>query len=128
MPVKAPIHPGEWPSRPWARVHTDHAGRYLRKTFKWIEAHLIDSTSLSATVAVLCSVFAVHGILEQLVSDNGSEFKEFFEKNGIHHTFTSLYHPSSNGLAEPLQTVKLNDIKVIKLNWRYCKVALIVSS
>ena len=42
---------------------------------------------------------------EQLFSDNGSgfvsaEFREFPRANGIHHTFTSPYHSSANGLAE----------------------------
>ena len=42
---------------------------------------------------------------EQLVYDNVSEFvsadfREFTRANGIHHTFTSPYHPSANGLAE----------------------------
>ena len=120
MPAKAPIHPWEWPNRPWARIHIDHAGPYLGKMFliivdshsKWIDAHIFNSTSSENTIAVLRSVFAIHGMPEQLVSDNGSgftsnEFKEFTGRNGIHHTFTSLYHPSSNGLAErAVQTVK----------------------
>ena len=33
-PAKAPLHPWEWPTRPWARVHIDHAGPYLVKCFQ----------------------------------------------------------------------------------------------
>ena len=120
MPAKAPIHPWEWPSKPWARVHMDHAGPYLGKLFlilidahsKWIEAHIVSLTAADVSIAKLRSVFAIHGIPEQLVSDNGSgfsseEFKIFTQENGIHHTFTSPYHPASNGLAErAVQTVK----------------------
>ena len=79
---------------------------------KWIDTQVVPSTSASATIAVLRSVFATHSIPEQLVTDNGTgfaseEFKEFTSHNGIHHTFTSLYHPAANGLAErAVQVIK----------------------
>ena len=43
-PVKAPLHPWEWPSHPWSRLHIDHAGPYLGKLIvdahsKWIDVH-----------------------------------------------------------------------------------------
>ena len=47
-----------------------------------------------------------------MVSDNATgfaceEFREFTSCNGIHHTFTSPYHPAANGLAEcSVQVVK----------------------
>lgn len=56
--------------------------------------------------------FASLGVPEQVVMDNrpafkSVEFKQFHEKNGIHHSITSLYHPPSNGLAErAVQAVK----------------------
>ena len=57
-------------------------------------------------------MFATHGLLEVLVTNNGSvftsqEFEEFTKKNGIRHVKSSLYHPASNGLAErAVQTLK----------------------
>ena len=30
-PAQAPIHPWEYPNRPWARVHGDHAEPFLSK-------------------------------------------------------------------------------------------------
>ena len=30
-PAKSPIHPWEWPEKPWARLHIDHAGPYWGK-------------------------------------------------------------------------------------------------
>ena len=42
---------------------------------KWIETFLIPSTSTEATIEVLWTVFATHGVPEHLVSDNGSGFK-----------------------------------------------------
>ena len=70
-----------------------------------MEVHVVSSTSTEATIEKLRIIFATHGILEQLVSDNGSgftsqEFSLFTERNRIKHILTSPYHLSSNGLAE----------------------------
>ncbi len=32
-PPSAPLHPWEWPQRPWSRVHADYAGPYMGKMF-----------------------------------------------------------------------------------------------
>jgi hypothetical protein len=32
MPAIAPLHPWEWPSSPWERVHIDFAGPFLDPT------------------------------------------------------------------------------------------------
>ena len=107
-------------SRPWTRVHTDYAGPVAGKLLliivdahsKWTVAQVVPSTLASTTIAVLQSVFATHGIPEQLVSDNATgfaceEFRELTSCNGIHHTFTSQYQPAANGLAErSVQVVK----------------------
>ena len=111
-PPKAPLHSWEYPSRPWTCPHIDHAGPFLRHIFlivvdthsKWIESHVVNSTSSKATIKVLHNLFATHGIPEHVVSDNGSgftnqEFKQFMEQNSIKYTTTSPYHPSSNGIA-----------------------------
>ena len=117
---QAPIHPWEYLNRLWARVHVDHAGPFLGKQLlllidahsKWLEVHTVSSTFSSVTINKLRDVFAIHGIPEQLVSDNGSvftsnEFRQFMENNGINHTLTSPYHPRSNGLVErAVQTFK----------------------
>ena len=117
---RAPLHPLEFPSRPWVRVHIDHLGPFLGKLYlllidahsKWIEVHVVPSTSTKATIEKLRIIFATHGIPEQLVSDNGSgftsqEFSLFMERNGIKHILTSPYHTSSYGLAEcAVQTFK----------------------
>ena len=114
------LHPWEWPSRPWARVHIDHAGPFQGKLFlllvdahsKWMEVHIVPSTSAEATIAKLRNIFATFGLPEQLVSDNGSsftstEFQKFLMEKGVKQILTSPYHPSSNGLAErAVQTFK----------------------
>ena len=87
-----PCLPGGW------KITTDHCGSQS----KWIVAQVVPSTSTSTTIVVLQSVFATHGIPEQLVSDNATgfaceEFRRFNNCNGIHRTFTSPYHPAANG-------------------------------
>ena len=119
-PPVAPLHPWEWPTRPWSRLHVDFAGPFQGKMFiilvdahsKWLEVGITPSTSSTNAISFLRSTFATHGLPELLVSDNGSaftsqEFKTFVSRNGFRHTRCAAYHPSSNGLAErAVQTLK----------------------
>ena len=120
QPPPAPLHPWEWPPRPWARLHADYAGLFLGKMFlivvdaysKWLEVKPVASASSATTIEQLRSIFATHGLPEMLVTDNGSiftsaEFQEFTKLNGIRHVKSAPYHPASNGLAErAVQTFK----------------------
>ena len=120
VPAKAPLHFWEFPQKPWSRLHIDHAGPFLGKYFfvlieaysKWLEVHIVNSTSSEVTIQKLQQIFSTHGLPEQIVSDNGPaftsyEFKDYMKQSGIHHIRTSPYHPSSNGLAErAVQTFK----------------------
>ena len=112
-PPVAPLHPWEWPTWPWSRLHIDFAGPFQGKMFvvlvdahsKWLEVSIIPSTSSANTIRFMRSTFATHGLPELLVSNNGStftsqEFKTFVSRNGFRHARCAAYHPSSNGLAE----------------------------
>ena len=119
-PVKAPLHPWEWPARPWARVHIDYAGPFMGRMFlliidahsKWLDVHIVNLPTTAATVEKLRMTFATHGLSEMIVSDNGSvftsqEFKVFVKRNGIMHVTSAPYHSSTNGLVErAVQTFK----------------------
>ena len=120
LPARAPLHPWEWPERPWARIHADFAGPFMGKQFllmvdahsKWLEVHIVPTTSSNAAISKMRTVFAAYGLPEILVTDNGSaftstEFSEFTTRNGIRHVTSSPYHPSTNGLVErAVQTFK----------------------
>ena len=119
-PQPAPLHPWDWPKMPWQRIHIDFAGPFMGKMFlivvdshsKWIEVEVMSSITSEATIEKLRDMFARHGIPQQLVSDNGSqftsnEFSDFMKGNGIKHTLVAPYHPRSNGQAERfVQTFK----------------------
>ena len=72
---------------------------------KWMEVIPISSTSASATIRALRSLFATHGLPEEIVADNGPQFvagemKDFLTAIGVRLCWSSPYHPASNGEAE----------------------------
>ena len=113
---RAPLkvsNPWIWPTRPWQRVHVDFAGPFNGGMFlivvdaksKWMEVIQMSSTSASATIRALRSLFATHGLPEEIVADNGPQFvagemKDFLTANGVCLCLSSPYHPASNGEAE----------------------------
>ena len=99
MPTPAPLHPWEWPSRPWKRLHIDFAGPFLDQMFmilvdahsKWPEVIRMSKATSSTTINALRSIFARFGMPDQIVSDNGAQFcsAEFemeFATLESHHT------------------------------------------
>ena len=119
-PSKAPLHPWEWPSQPWSRLHLDFAGPFLGHMYlvlvdahsKWLDVQMMQSTTSESTIRKLQDIFAIHGLPHKLVTDNGTAFtsttfKTFMDQNGIIHIRSAPYHPSTNGLAErAVQTFK----------------------
>ena len=112
-PSTAPVHPWEWPSSPWQRIHIDFAGPFLGCMFlivvdahsRWLEIEKMNTTTSAKTIEKLQNLFARYGVPAQLVSDNGPQFKSeefqlFLKRNGIKHITSAPYHPASNGLAE----------------------------
>ena len=118
-PPKAIIHPCDWPTSAFDRVHIDffqlYGKEYLLladRHIKWIELECLNRTKTCDTIKMLRQWFSALGIPVQLVSDYGPqyishEFEEFTKMNGIKHIRSSAYHPCSNGGAERfVQTVK----------------------
>ncbi|KAI7802842.1 hypothetical protein IRJ41_020318 [Triplophysa rosa] len=119
-PAQAPLHPWEWTSSPWERLHVDYAGPFLGKMFlilvdshsKWMDVYPVIHATYTVTIEKLRSCFSTHGLPKMLVSDNATcfkseEFETFMKRNGIQHVTSAPYHPSSNGLVErAVQTFK----------------------
>ena len=114
------LHPWEWLSKPWSRLHLEFARPFLEHHYlvlvdaysKWIVVEIMSSITSAKTIEKLRMIFPTHGLPQKLVTDNGasftsSEFLQFTEKNGIKHVTSAHYHPSTNGLAErAVQTFK----------------------
>ena len=125
-PQIAPLHPWEWPVKQWVRIHADYAGPFLGHMFlivvdafsKWMEVYPTNSSTSTVTIEKMRECFAIHGLPEQVVTDNGpsfnsEEFQKFMNRNGIRHIRTSPHHPSSNGQAErAVQTFKTGMMKL----------------
>ena len=124
---KQPLHPWEFPSKPWSRIHIDYAGPIEGQMFlvvidaysKWLEVIPTFGCSSKVTVSKLRHIFCTHGIPDIIVSDNGTaftseEFKDFITKNGIRHITSAPYHPATNGLAE-------NAVKNFKTALKKCE-------
>lgn len=114
-----PLIPWTFPQKPWQRIHIDFGdfkGRNLLIVVdahsKWIDAIEVNSTTSSQTIKELRRLFAIFGLPETVVSDNGpqlvsTEFESFLRQNGIKHITSAPYHPASNGAAErTVQSVK----------------------
>ena len=110
-----PIKFNPWPKtdHPWQRIHIDFAGPLEGNYYlivvdsysKWPEVFRCKSPTTDFTVSTLHELFARFGVVDCLVSDNGTqftsaEFKDFCEEFQINHLTTPTYHPRSNGQAE----------------------------
>eukprot|EP00731_Ephydatia_muelleri_P009839 Em0005g425a len=119
VPCKEPMIPSELPKYPWQKVGTD-LFEMKGATFllvvdyfsRYVETTKLASTTSSAVITALKSIFARFGVPEIVVSDNGPQFvskemKEFSELYRFQHTTSSPHYPQSNGQAErAVQTVK----------------------
>ena len=79
---------------------------------RYVETTKLASTTSSAIITALKSIFARFVVPEIVVSDNGPQFvsmdmKEFSELYRFQHTTISPHSPQSNGLTDrAVQTVK----------------------
>ena len=106
------------PDRLWQKLGSDlfeHKGKpYLLVVdyySKFIETSLLPDKTAGTVKTHMKSIFARHGIPEELVSDNmpynSREFKDFVSSWGFKLTTSSPTYPQSNGLSErAVQTVK----------------------
>ena len=100
-----------WPKtvQPWQRIHVDFAGRLDDQYYLIV----IDSPyvlkckrpTTNCMIGFLHELFARFGVVDCLVTDNGTqftsnEFKQFCDTYQVKLITTPQSHPRSNGLAE----------------------------
>ena len=118
-PQRVPLHSWDFPRKPWQRLHLDYAGPFKGKMWfilidaysKWPEVYVMTETTSKATIQQLRKIFAVQGLPEQIITDNGPQFisEEFESFCQLRHNTIAPYHPRSNGEAERLvETFKLS--------------------
>ncbi len=79
---------------------------------KYPEVTKLSATTTLTVISVLKTMFARHGILEVVRSDNGPQYSShkfavFADSYGFQHCTSSPHFPQSNGQAErTVQTVK----------------------
>ena len=126
-PIQCSLHPWEWPTKAWSRIHVDFAGPIFNKSYlvvvdsysKWPEVFEMTSTTTSKTISVLQHLFSRYGYPDQLVSDNGpqfasNEFEQFMKGAGVFHYRSAPYHPATNGLVERFNRTLKQAIKTGK--------------
>ncbi|KAK9707643.1 Integrase core domain [Popillia japonica] len=101
-----------WPrsSKNWSRIHIDffklEGTEFLLiidSCSRWLDVYIMKGTDANKTIEKLRHSFAIFGLPEEVVADNGppfnsAEFHRFCRTNGIKITNTPPYHPTSNGL------------------------------
>ena len=114
-----PLMNTELPNLPWKKVATDlfhwKTSTYLLIVdyySRYIEISKLNGQSSSQVITHTKSIFARHGVPQEVVSDNGPpysslDFKQFAAKYGFTHTTSSPRYPQSNGVAErAVKTIK----------------------
>jgi len=114
-----PLIPTKFPSLPWQKLATDlfhlKGSVYLLIIdyySRYIETAKLSNESSNEVIHHTKSIFARHGIPQEVVSDNGPQYsslehKKFANEYGFLHTTSSQKFPQSNGKAErAVRTVK----------------------
>ena len=116
LPSKSthPLLHHEVPTTPWKKIGSD-IFRNGNKTYLiiadyyslWPEVYLLLSATSDTVIDALKQTFSRNGIPEELVSNNGSQyrsrkFRKFMTAWNVQHTTSSPRYPRSNGLAESM--------------------------
>ena len=114
-PCTPPVTMSKLPDGPWKKVGLDLSGLYgsnneyvlaiIDYYSRFPIAEIIQSTSSAAIINKLRQTFAMHGLVDEIVTDNASslvssEFESFLREHGIKHSRISPYWSRNNGLVE----------------------------
>ncbi|CAB4030060.1 uncharacterized protein K02A2.6-like [Paramuricea clavata] len=109
-----PLTMTEMPSRPWTVLHADLCGPFpsgesllvlVDSCSRWPKVFILKNTTAAVIINRMKSCFAVHGLPEAIVTDNGpqfvaEEFDLYFREHGITHRRVTPYWPQANSEVE----------------------------
>ena len=109
-----PLQPSTIPDHPWQHVATDFKGPVGNQFYFLLVideyshfpvVEIVTTTAADKVISLFDKIFATHGILEKVKSDNGPPFngedmRMYAEQRGFCHKKITPAQPSSNGLAE----------------------------
>ena len=115
----------ELPRGPWQDVSIDLCGPFpggenllvvVDYYSRWTEVCVMKKTTTSKIINCLRHMFATHGLVKTITSDNGpqftsTEFKNYLEENGIKHRRVTPYWPAANGGVERQNRTLLKAIR-----------------
>ena len=113
-PPCMPLHPWEWPHKPWLRIHADYAGPFQGKMLlilvdahsKWMDVHITSPATSAVTIEKMRSSFATLGLLEIMVTDNGHRQWLCIYEYGVCTVYAEEWDPAcDNGLYKLLRRV-----------------------
>ncbi|GFO17205.1 gypsy retrotransposon integrase-like protein 1 [Plakobranchus ocellatus] len=77
---------------------------------RWVEAVALKETTTEMVAEALLTIYARLGIPKEILSDHGPQFisdlmNQVCRLMGIKHVYSSIFHPSSNGMCERINGV-----------------------
>lgn len=117
--VREPLIPHPVPTLPWQKIGMDFMALgplnfivIVDYYSKFIVINKLISKTADSVVSTLKNIFAIHGLPEEIFSDNGppfnsKEFYSFARRYNIQLNTSSPHYPRSNGMIErSIQTIK----------------------
>jgi hypothetical protein len=98
---------------------------------KYLDAIPMRNANTTETIRALRTLMATHGLVDTIVSDNGSvftsqEFTAFLKGNGIRHVRTPPYSACSNGMCERMVQVIKDGLKKYPQGDIYKRLAVVL--
>ena len=130
------VRMSELPDAPWKKVGMDLCGPFpsgesllviVDYYSRYPEVEILKSVTSEVIIQRLVRIFAIYGIPEEIVTDNGRQFisdtfETFLKRNGIKHHRVLPYWPSGNGEVERFNATLKKTIKTARIekrDWKF---------
>ncbi|KAI5756150.1 hypothetical protein M8J77_022526 [Diaphorina citri] len=130
-PLKLYLNKTPTATRPFEIVHIDTFTAEKTKFLtivdsfsKYAQAYYLDTCQAMEISSKLLEYFSHHGIVKQIISDNGGEFKnnilaDMLKLHKVEVHFTCSQHPESNGIVERFHSTLIEHIRLFNNNTQF---------